>query len=479
MVPESAIPKASDSRSKRELNQMKIEQDDLARAPTRMSRKMVRATMTGATLALDSMAIWLSFVLIDRIRGLDWLPVNGSILAPIVVVSYCYFGLITNSFSIYNLSAISRSVVDAIRALILSIIFLIVCAFIGKFSADISRYSLFLAIVSTVGGLVCSRVLIATWLKMSKFRTFVDRLLITDRPSTSLPDSVSMIVIGPTFAGPDLKDPEAVRAISEFAARHDVVYVDCADPVERHRWTTLVRASGIACEVVLRQGELSEAVGIGRFGNADTLILSRGPLSLQSRIKKRAFDLVVATALVILLSPLLLAVALAIRLESKGPAIFTQPRIGQANRPFRIYKFRSMTMAGSDIEGNRSTDRDDERITRVGAFIRRTSIDELPQLFNVIGGSMSLVGPRPHAKGSRAGEQLFWEVSELYWVRHALKPGITGLAQVNGYRGATHRKEDLEARLKYDLEYLQTWSMWNDLVILLATVKVISHANAY
>src|SRR5690606_16858766 len=116
---------------------------------------------------------------------------------------------------------------------------------------------------------------------------------------------------------------------------------------------------------------------------------------------------------------------------------------------------------------------------RVGRFIRRTSIDELPQLFNVVLGNMSLVGPRPHAVGSRAGEQLFWEVSDLYWMRHALKPGITGLAQINGSRGATHCRADLETRLRYDLEYLQTWSLWNDLTILFATLKVVSHDNAY
>lgn len=267
--------------------------------------------------------------------------------------------------------------------------------------------------------------------------------------------------------------------ISERIGRYDVVYLQCADETERDGWITTLKASGVACEIVVPAKSLHAAVGLGRLGDADTLVLSRGPLSLGSRVKKRLFDLVVGGALLFFLAPLMLIVALLIRLESPGPAIFTQMRIGQANRPFRIYKFRSMRQTEADPDGNRSTARDDDRVTRVGAFIRRTSIDEIPQLFNVMLGNMSLVGPRPHAVGSKAGEQLFWEVSELYWMRHALKPGLTGLAQINGYRGATHRRDDLEARLRYDLQYLQSWSLWNDVVILAATVKVVSHANAY
>jgi lipopolysaccharide/colanic/teichoic acid biosynthesis glycosyltransferase len=132
-----------------------------------------------------------------------------------------------------------------------------------------------------------------------------------------------------------------------------------------------------------------------------------------------------------------------------------------------------------DTAGNQSTQRDDKRITRVGAFIRKTSIDELPQLINVLLGDMSLVGPRPHALGSLAGNKLFWEVNEQYWIRHALKPGITGLAQVRGYRGATVEHADLENRLRADLEYADRWSLWLDVTILASTAKVLVHTNAY
>jgi lipopolysaccharide/colanic/teichoic acid biosynthesis glycosyltransferase len=156
-----------------------------------------------------------------------------------------------------------------------------------------------------------------------------------------------------------------------------------------------------------------------------------------------------------------------------------QQRIGRSNQLFNILKFRSMRVEACDAEGNRSTERDDDRITRVGAFIRRTSIDELPQLINVLRGDMSLVGPRPHALGSLAGDKLFWEINEQYWVRHALKPGITGLAQIRGYRGATMQREDLENRLSADLEYVHGWRLWRDISILFYTAKVLIHRNAF
>jgi lipopolysaccharide/colanic/teichoic acid biosynthesis glycosyltransferase len=132
-----------------------------------------------------------------------------------------------------------------------------------------------------------------------------------------------------------------------------------------------------------------------------------------------------------------------------------------------------------DANGNQSTQRDDDRITRVGRIIRATSMDELPQLLNVLRGDMSLVGPRPHALGSLAGSKLFWEVDQRYWHRHACKPGITGLAQVRGFRGATHESKDLSNRLHADLEYLAGWSIWRDVAILFRTFRVLVHKNAY
>ena len=207
--------------------------------------------------------------------------------------------------------------------------------------------------------------------------------------------------------------------------------------------------------------------------------MSLGPLGLRSRVVKRLSDLIIAGTALVLLAPLLAVIAVLIVLEDNGPVLFVQRRMGRGNTFFSMYKFRSMSVGKLDFDGNCSASRDDARITRIGRFIRRTSIDELPQLFNVLVGNMSIIGPRPHAVGSQAGDKLFWEIDQRYWLRHALKPGLTGLAQVRGYRGATEKESDLASRLNADLEYLNGWSLWRDLSILLSTVNVLVHENAY
>jgi len=138
-----------------------------------------------------------------------------------------------------------------------------------------------------------------------------------------------------------------------------------------------------------------------------------------------------------------------------------------------------MTVALCDSDGNVSASKGDQRITRVGKFIRSTSIDELPQLFNVLLGDMSLVGPRPHAIGSQAGSKLFWEIDLRYWQRHSLKPGLSGLAQVRGFRGATEKEADLTDRLQSDLEYLEGWTILRDVKIIFLTLRVLVHDKAF
>ncbi|MFN7157658.1 MAG: sugar transferase, partial [Erythrobacter cryptus] len=234
-------------------------------------------------------------------------------------------------------------------------------------------------------------------------------------------------------------------------------------------------------EIVSEPAHSLGAVGVHRYDDIGrtTLVVSTGPLALRARILKRGFDLVVASAALVLLSPLLLLVALLIKLEDGGPVLFVQRRLGRGNQFFEMYKFRSMRPEKLDPNGERSTARDDDRITRIGAFIRRTSIDELPQILNVLKGEMSIVGPRPHALGSRANNKYFWDIDRKYWQRHCLKPGLTGLAQVRGHRGATEQEKDLTDRLQSDLEYISGWSLRRDIGIMLRTVMVLCHRNAY
>jgi exopolysaccharide biosynthesis polyprenyl glycosylphosphotransferase len=195
---------------------------------------------------------------------------------------------------------------------------------------------------------------------------------------------------------------------------------------------------------------------------------------------KRVEDILLATlALIVFLLPMLL-IALAIRLDSRGPILFRQTRTGRHERSFAMLKFRTMRHELQDLEAAQQTTRDDQRVTRLGALLRRTSLDELPQLFNVLRGDMALVGPRPHAPGTRAAGRLFHEVVPHYAARHRVRPGLTGLAQVRGLRGETDNEEKLERRVESDLEYIERWSVGLDLLIVLRTaIAVLRMKNAY
>jgi len=176
----------------------------------------------------------------------------------------------------------------------------------------------------------------------------------------------------------------------------------------------------------------------------------------------------------------LAATALAVRLDSKGPILFKQRRYGFNNELIEIYKFRSMYVALADADATRLVSKGDPRVTLVGRFIRKTSLDELPQLFNVLKGDLSLVGPRPHATQAKAQEALYEQVVDGYFARHRVRPGITGWAQINGWRGETDTKEKIEQRVLYDLDYIDRWSLGFDLYILARTpLALLKTQNAY
>jgi polysaccharide biosynthesis protein PslA len=197
------------------------------------------------------------------------------------------------------------------------------------------------------------------------------------------------------------------------------------------------------------------------------------PLTYGQRVLKSTVDKVVALTALIVGAPFLLAVALAIKLDSRGPVLFRQNRYGFGDRKIGVYKFRTMAADIADFDGTCQSCPNDPRITRIGEFLRRWSIDELPQLLNVVRGEMSLVGPRPHAVSMRVEERLNHDIVPEYAVRHHVKPGITGWAQVNGYHGPVATEEQLRARLRYDLEYIDNWSLWLDLQIVLRTLKIV------
>ncbi len=204
------------------------------------------------------------------------------------------------------------------------------------------------------------------------------------------------------------------------------------------------------------------------------------PIGGFAALQKRAFDLVFATLALIAFSPLMLAVAVAIRLESPGPVLFRQKRHGYNNKPIDVLKFRSMYTDQCDPTAVRAVRRGDSRVTRVGRFIRRTSIDELPQFVNVIKGDLSLVGPRPHAMSARTGDIVYDQITEAYSARHKVKPGVTGWAQINGWRGEMNSPEKIRQRVEHDLYYIEHWSLWLDIKIAALTPwSLVTTKNAY
>lgn len=197
------------------------------------------------------------------------------------------------------------------------------------------------------------------------------------------------------------------------------------------------------------------------------------PLSGWSCTLKAIEDFVIAALLILLFAPLLLLIALAIKIDSPGPVFFRQQRYGLNNQLFRLWKFRTMHVNAADADCQVQTTKGDSRVTRVGRFLRRSSLDELPQLINVLRGEMSVVGPRPHAVLTKAEGRLFEEIVERYAARHKVKPGITGWAQVNGWRGETDTIEKIQKRVEYDLYYIENWVIWLDIKILVKTVMLV------
>jgi Undecaprenyl-phosphate glucose phosphotransferase len=244
-------------------------------------------------------------------------------------------------------------------------------------------------------------------------------------------------------------------------------------------WSASNRLQSIVTELSLTPVDIRlapEAAGfafmrkpITLLGDLPVTTLLHRPIAGTDQAIKWLEDQAIAALLLFILAPLMLVIAVAIRLDSPGPIFFQQEREGFNNRRFRIWKFRTMRHNMCEAHDIRQARRADPRVTRVGAFLRKSSLDELPQLFNVIAGEMSIVGPRPHAPSTRAGTRVFEDVIATYAGRHRVKPGITGWAQVCGWRGPTETEYKLLRRVEHDLFYIDNWSVWLDMYVLIRT----------
>jgi exopolysaccharide biosynthesis polyprenyl glycosylphosphotransferase len=400
--------------------------------------------------------------------------VMAQLLLPIYLTVALYQGA-------YSQSALVRgrdSVVRALLALAMSTAAVTFIVFFTRSSNQFSRFNFLLG--AAVGALALN------WMRLQmraivRWRcggAVINQLVIDDGGPTVSMASAYHVSAEAFGLRPSLSDPHALDRIGLVMRNADRVIVSSL-PERRADWAVILKGANVEGEVIDETVAQLSALGARRVGHHGLLRVSTGPLATRHRVAKRLFDTGVAGAALLLLSPLLIVVALLIKLEDRGPVFFVQRRVGRGNRFFPIFKFRSMTQTKAGKDGTVSASKSDQRVTRIGKLIRSTSIDELPQLINVLIGDMSIVGPRPHAIGSHAGEKLFWEIDARYWQRHALKPGITGLAQVRGFRGATDCEEDLSSRLVADLEYLDGWSIWRDLWIILATFGVLVHDRAF
>lgn len=442
-----------------------------------VSRHALRVRLYLALLCVDLACIFLSFAFGALVRfgdlgGNSWYDIAFAAM-PI------YIGMAASSGA-YSTTALrfpARGAVCAMGALAFTFGALFVISYFLK-AEQVSRLSVAVGILASFASIGLVRKLVGEFIIRRTGARFTHVIVIGDGAHIAVPAGATYLDAEAINLAADPRNPEMLQRLADQLRGADRVVIACAREACRN-WAVLLKGCNVQGEILAEEFDSVGAIGVDHLCGRTTLIVSAGPLNLWQRALKRGFDLALTIPALIALAPVLLLAAIAIKLDSPGPILFRQKRVGRGNALFEIYKFRSMRVEAADPMGHRSTLPDDDRITRVGRFIRKTSIDELPQLFNVLLGSMSIVGPRPHALGSLAGQQLFWEVDERYWHRHALKPGITGLAQIRGYRGATHRRDDLTRRLQADLEYLSGWSIWRDLMILLSTIRVIVHPRAY
>ena len=292
----------------------------------------------------------------------------------------------------------------------------------------------------------------------------------------------------------DKRSPASVRKykklgtiadLSAYARSNQVDFAIVAIPLsaEQRLLQILKRIWELPIDIRVsgQQGELRLSPQAYTYlGNLPLLAVFDRPLNSWNQFLKDTLDRIIALFALIVFLPIMLAVALAVKLESKGPILFKQNRYGFNNELIGVYKFRSMHVSSADAAAAKLVTKGDARVTKVGRIIRKSSLDELPQLFNVLMGQLSLVGPRPHATQAKAAGGLYDEVVEGYFARHKVKPGITGWAQINGWRGETDTIEKIEQRVKHDLEYIDKWSLGFDLYILMKTpFALFKTENAY
>jgi lipopolysaccharide/colanic/teichoic acid biosynthesis glycosyltransferase len=456
-------------------------QDDAATLGRSVERvpdfQHLRLRLYGLILAGDCLAMALAFLSADLIR-FGRLEGYGFSTFIVLFPTFVAVALNGDAWSMASLERPRHSAASAVRAFMFAMAIATVFFFSLKVGEDFSRLVFGIGSVIALGTMAAVRLALGEAIGRRYGWRFRREILILDGLEAS--GSGNEIVIDASSEGlhPALDDPEALDRLGRLLHRSERAIVACL-PERREAWTRALAGANVDVEILAPELSGIPAIGLRRHGSVPSLLVGCGPLRLRSRVLKRVLDLSVASASLVLFAPLMLLIAAAIRLETDGPALFRQVRMGRGNRMFTMLKFRTMRCDAADEDGTRSVRKSDDRLTRVGRFLRRTSLDELPQIINVLKGEMSIVGPRPHALGTRAGDKLLWAVDDRYWDRHAIKPGLTGLAQVRGLRGATETTSALTERLQADLDYIDRWHVGRDVAIMLRTLGVLIHPKAF
>ena len=431
---------------------------------------------------------------------------NDELYARITLIASLAFAVLAESLGSYDIEAQFSLRLGWRRALLawtMAALFLITMGFLLKSSENVSRAWAISWFVTGGAALLFTRIVTTMWVRRLKQRgTFNERVAIFGAGPQGVRfaqyvqahDRLTITLVG-IFDDrrPDRLPTEAagVPVMGNLSALIGMIRDGLIDQVVvALPWAAERRLQDVMARLVLTPVKVRLAPDLVSFtfahrpvvilGDVPVMTLFERPISGLSGIAKTIEDKLLTALILAVVSPIMLLAALAVRLDSPGPILFRQPREGFNNKTFHCFKFRTMYHDQLEYKNISQASRDDPRITRVGRFLRRTSIDELPQLFNVLMGDMSLVGPRPHAASTRAGGRLFSDVVQSYAARHKVKPGITGLAQVCGWRGETDTEEKLIKRIEHDLYYIENWSIWLDLYILVRTVwAVLLPRNAF
>ena len=417
----------------------------------------------------------------------------------IVFVAAIAFGIIAETIGCYDIDAqfsLRQAWQRVITAWATSALFMVTLGFLLKASDSVSRGWAIGWFALGGAMLLATRVGMTIWIRRLKRQgTFNQRVAIFGAGPQGARlahyiqthDKLTITIVGFFDDRRDGRVPAIasnVPVLGNLQALVDLIRQGGIDQVIVARpWSAEVRLQQVVSKLALTPVRIRLAPDLASFvfsrrpvvllGEMPVMTLFERPLSGIDAAAKSIEDRILAVAILAVIWPLLLLIAIAIKLDSPGPVFFRQPREGFNNQPFRVYKFRSMFHNRAQVDQIDQASRRDPRVTRVGRILRATSLDELPQLFNVLQGDMSLVGPRPHAPSTRAGGKLFSEVVSSYAARHKVKPGITGWAQVCGWRGETDTEEKLIKRFEHDLYYIENWSILFDFYILLRTAAAL------